>query len=169
MNYFIAQFGNPKGTIGKVFAKIMNISNGKMYRANLKMVNSNTSKLLEIGFGNGRQIEMIKSRYPDCSVCGIDLSMDMYQAALKKIGDKAVISVGNAEALPYEEEVFHMVMTTDTCYFWENPQRVLSEIYRTLKRNGLFVNSYNTMYAAAVAGSNRDALADDASIIAAAK
>ena len=95
--------------------------------------------------------------------------MDMYQAALKKIGDKAVISVGNAEALPYEEEVFHMVMTTDTCYFWENPQRVLSEIYRTLKRNGLFVNSYNTMYAAAVAGSNRDALADDASIIAAAK
>ena len=46
---------------------MMNMSNKKMYAANLKHISGKTSKVLEIGFGNGRQLEMIKAYYPECA------------------------------------------------------------------------------------------------------
>ncbi len=46
-NYFIKQFGNPKGIFGKLLSQIMNISNRKMYRENMKKV-SDAKKILEI-------------------------------------------------------------------------------------------------------------------------
>ena len=169
MNYFISQFGNPRGVIGKVFAKMMNVSNKKMYAANLTPLSRKTASVLEIGFGNGKQIELIKTRYPECAVYGIDMSEEMYKAAGKRLGNRAVLTLGRAESLPYEDNMFDVVMTTDTCYFWDDPDKVLSEIRRTLKNKGLFVNSYNTMYASSVKRSRCDALSDDASIIAAAE
>ena len=168
MNYFISQFGNPHGIVGRLFSKMMNMSNKKMYAANLKHISGKTSKVLEIGFGNGRQLEMIKAYYPECAVYGIDISEDMYEAAGERLGDKAFLTLGRAEKLPYDENKFDVIITTDTCYFWDEPDTVLAEIFRTLKDKGIFVNSYNTMYAGAVKRSNQNALGDDKAILSAA-
>ena len=70
----------------------------------------------------------------------------MYEAAGERLGDKAFLTLGRAEKLPYDENKFDVIITTDTCYFWDEPDKVLAEIFRTLKDKGIFVNSYNTMY-----------------------
>ena len=58
-NFFIKQFGNPTGNFGRFLSKIMNVSNKRMYRANSDKV-SNAVKILEIGFGNGRQLQFCR-------------------------------------------------------------------------------------------------------------
>lgn len=148
-NYFIRQFGNPYGVFGKFLSKIMNLSNKRMYRANAEKL-SNAKKVLEIGFGNGRQLQLLCERYPDMELYGIDISEDMLTAASKRLGNKVDLTVADAENMPFEAGFFDAVITTDTCYFWNDPRKVLSEIDRVLKSGAVFVNSLNTMYAQSV-------------------
>lgn len=96
----------------------------------------------------------------------IALSEDMLDMAEERLRDNAKLFHGAAEKLTFKDAVFDVVITTDTCYFWENPKRVMNEIMRVLKVNGIFVNSYNSMYADFVKRSRReDGLYDDISII----
>lgn len=149
MNYFISQFGNPRGKIGRFLSKIMNISNKKMYKANMSKI-KNGMKILEIGFGNGKQLQMIKKTYPDAILYGIDISKDMYCIAEQRLENNAKLYIADAECLPFDDACFDAVITTDTFYFWNEPEKVLSEIKRTLKSRGIFVNAFNTMYASSV-------------------
>ena len=149
MNYFIAQFGNPTGAFGRFLSKIMNFSNKKMYKANMAKLRDNMC-ILEIGYGNGRQLELIKKNKKAVRLYGIDISDDMYDAASKRLGKDANLSIADAAEIPHEDSSFDAVITTDTFYFWERPEQVLSEIKRVLKDKGIFVNSYNTMYASSV-------------------
>ena len=148
-NCFIRQFGNPNGGFGIFLSKIMNISNRKMYKANAdKTVDAGT--ILEIGFGNGRQLKMIADRDAGTELCGVDISEDMLRCAQSSVGDRAHLFIADAAELPFESDFFDAVITTDTCYFWDDPQQVLREIRRVLKVGGVFVNSMNTMYAGSV-------------------
>jgi ubiquinone/menaquinone biosynthesis C-methylase UbiE len=149
MNYFIAQFGNPKGAFGRFLSKIMNLSNKKMYKANISKL-SDRKCILEIGYGNGRQLELIKKSRAAVELYGIDISGDMHEEASKRLGKAAHLSIADAAEIPYEDCFFDAVITTDTFYFWEQPELVLTEIKRVLKGKGIFVNSYNTMYASSV-------------------
>lgn len=149
MNYFIAQFGNPTGAFGRFLSKIMNLSNKKMYKANMAKLRDNTC-ILEIGYGNGRQLELIKKNRKAVRLYGIDISGDMHDTALKRLGKSAELRIADAAEIPYDDSCFDAVITTDTYYFWEKPEKVLTEIKRVLKDKGIFVNSYNTMYASSV-------------------
>jgi ubiquinone/menaquinone biosynthesis C-methylase UbiE len=155
MNYFISQFGNPTGTFGKFLSRIMNLSNKKMYKANMAKLRDNMY-IFEIGYGNGRQLELIKKNRTSVQLHGIDISGDMHDAASKRLGEDAVLSIADAVKIPYEDSFFDAVITTDTFYFWERPEQVLSEIKRVLKNKGIFVNSYNTMYASSVGKARKD-------------
>lgn len=160
MNFFIRQFGKPEGSFGRFLSGIMNISNRKMYRANLEKVND-AKKILEIGYGNGSQLQMIARRYPDARLYGIDISEDMLTVASRRLGDKAKLSVSDVSKIPYKSGFFDAVITTDTCYFWKDPGKVCKEINRVLKSGGIFVNSMNTMYARSVAKARNDECASD--------
>ncbi len=159
-NYFIKQFGKPAGNFGKFLSGIMNMSNKKMYRANLDKV-SKAKKILEIGFGNGRQLQLLCERYPDTELYGIDISEDMHTAARERLGNTVNLAVADAENIPFESDFFDAVITTDTCYFWKDPRKVCKEINRVLKSGGSFVNSLNTLYARSVARALKDECASD--------
>lgn len=159
-NYFIKQFGKPEGMFGKLLSQIMNISNRKMYRENLKKV-SDAKKILEIGFGNGKQLQMICKYWNDKELFGIDISEDMLNIARKKLGNKVELTVADAENIPFESDFFDAVITTDTCYFWKEPHKVYMEINRVLKTKGIFVNSMNTMYASSVNKMRKEECASD--------
>ncbi len=159
-NYFVKQFGKPTGFFGRFLSTIMNMSNRKMYHANLKKV-SDAKKILEIGFGNGKQLQMICRLRTDKELYGIDISEDMLNIARKKLGNKAELTVARAENIPFGSDFFDAVITTDTCYFWKEPRKVLMEIDRVLKNKGIFVNSMNTMYARSVNKTREEECASD--------
>ena len=159
-NYFIRQFGRSSGSFGKFLSGIMNISNKRMYLANADKL-SDAKRILEIGFGNGRQLQLLIERYPDAELYGIDISDDMLAVASERLGGRAGLTVADAGNLPYESDFFDGVITTDTCYFWNDPRKVLSEINRVLKSGGIFVNSINTMYARSVGRTREDECVSD--------
>ena len=165
MNYFIRQFGRPKGPVGKLFAGIMNISNKKMYISNAGAVHG-CDKILEIGFGNGKQLKLLNKLSPSSELHGIDISEDMHELALKKTGKAAHLLIGRVEELPYPDHYFDGVISTDSCYFWTEPEKALSEIFRVMKSEGILVVSYNLTYAGTVAKSfEGPCLADRSTII----
>ena len=149
MNPFIKQFGNPRGGIGRLLGKVMAVSNRKMHRAVLSVI-GRSSRLLEIGFGSGHQLEMISRKYPACELYGIDISADMLTLANKRLGNKAALSVCDCERTVFPDGHFDHVITTDTCYFWNDPSAVLREIQRILRPLGRLILAYNSMYARAV-------------------
>jgi ubiquinone/menaquinone biosynthesis C-methylase UbiE len=131
-----------------------------MYRANAGKV-TNAKKLLEIGFGNGKQLQLLRELYPEMELYGIDISDDMLDSARKRLGNTANLSIADAEDMPFESGFFDAVITTDTCYFWNDPRKVLSEIDRVLKSGAVFVNSLNTMYAQSVGKTSEGECASD--------
>lgn len=63
MNYFIKQFQNPNGFIVRLLGKTMSWFNRNMHKSVLSAL-GNFSTLLEIGYGSGTQLEMIKNISP---------------------------------------------------------------------------------------------------------
>lgn len=165
MNYFITQFYKPNGKFGKFLGKMMSVFNKKMHKAVLSQIRE-ASTILEIGYGAGTQLELIIKKYPKSQLYGIDISKDMYELAIKKIGKHAKLYVCNCEKTPFPDSCFDVIVTTDTCYFWDNPQKVLEEVKRILKSNGRLCIAYNSIYASAVHSSNSNCkLYDNKSIL----
>lgn len=112
-------------------------------------------KFLDIGFGEGHSLVNAirnKCRY----VAGVDICQASYDNAQKllqaedvqKIIDEnnAVVSIGlldvSDEPLPYESDLFDVVICTECIEHLSNPHRMISEVKRVLKNDGLFVVAF---------------------------
>jgi ubiquinone/menaquinone biosynthesis C-methylase UbiE len=92
--------------------------------------------LLDVGCGTG----IILSRLNEKSkLYGIDLSSEMIGRARESLKGKAVLTIGDAEALPWPEETFDAVCCTFSFHHYPNPEKVLSEMNRVLKKGGRLV------------------------------
>ncbi len=145
--YIGFQFGNPKGFVGQICCKIMNIINYKMYNTLISNITlEKNSKLLEIGYGNGHLIKKIYKKFKP-QIYGIDISEDAKNLALNKNKnipkENLVLEIGDCCNLTYSDNFFDSVVTINTIYFWEDTEKGLSEIFRTLKPKGSF---YNIVY-----------------------
>jgi arsenite methyltransferase len=146
--YIGSQFGNPRGFVGICCCFIMNTINRAMYTNVVKSIEiDKQSNILDIGYGNGYLIQKIYKKYQP-NIFGIDISKDMMDIAIKR-NQKAAkegkinLSVGDCCQLSYEDNTFIAVTSVNTIYFWSDVQTGLSEIYRALKKDGIF---YNVVY-----------------------
>lgn len=85
-------------------------------------------KILDIGCGEGK----IWQLFPDLKVTGLDFS----QENLKKAKKYVTPVLGNAEKLPFKDNSFDMVLATEILEHVINPDRLLTETDRVLKRGG---------------------------------
>ena len=100
-----------------------------------------TDRVLDIGCGAGRAIELVAARVPDGHVCGIDLSHAMVRAAARRNArairlGRAEVQRGDVADLPYADHSFDKVLSIHTLYFWADPERAIAEITRVLKPGG---------------------------------
>lgn len=68
-------------------------------------------KVLDIAIGTGRFVDMYLAK--NMSVDGIDISQDMLAAAREALGasyDRCRMTLGSADALPYEDQSFDLVV-----------------------------------------------------------
>jgi len=94
--------------------------------------------LLDIGCGLGNFALFSKDKAK--IICGIDLSL----ASLKEAKNKGVNAVnGNIDVanLPFKSESFDAAVMLDVIEYLCNPENVLSEASRVLKKNGEFILS----------------------------
>lgn len=100
---------------------------------------SSASTILDLGCGTGELLKLISEQNEDSQLFGVDISKRMLEIAHQKLKDKAYLLYGDAEYLLFEKEKFDLVYCNDSFHHYPNPQKVLKEVARVLKKGGIFV------------------------------
>jgi len=99
-------------------------------------------RCLEVGCGGGRLIERVLAA--GARVAGVDHSPDMIDLAAKR--NSGAVQTGalelkpaEAEQLPLPDAAFSVVLSANTFFFIEQPERALAEFFRVLSPGGRMV------------------------------
>lgn len=104
-------------------------------------------KILDVACGTGDfTIEIARKAAPASTIIGIDLSEGMMAIGREKIAEagldklvKVKMVQGDCEALPYQDETFDRISAGFGVRNFEHLEIGLSEMYRTLKKEGKLV------------------------------
>jgi ubiquinone/menaquinone biosynthesis C-methylase UbiE len=94
--------------------------------------------ILDIGTGPGHLLFAMRKLLPEAKLIGVDISSAMVAQArwnLDKCGQDHQIELktADANALPFEDETFHCVVSTGSLHHWKDPIHALCEAHRVLK------------------------------------
>lgn len=139
--YIAEQFGKPVGIGGRIATWLMNIGNRRMYlKCRDIVLEAAAEKVLDVGFGNGYMLNMLRKQRKNIQLYGIDISEDACRMATGRPGREAELRVGCIGDLKFEDACFDVIYTINTIYFWSDIEKVLEKIERILVPGGLFIN-----------------------------
>lgn len=95
------------------------------------------STVLDCGANDGTMMEMLKTRR-NCTVFGVDISETAIAEAAKR-GIK--VEYADAHKLPFGDKAFDVVILSEVISHVQNPDEVMAEIRRVLKKDGFLVGS----------------------------
>ena len=139
-----SQLKHPSGEKGIEMGNMMNETNINMTRHSIQNLNISTgNRILELGHGNAGHVEFLFEQAKDLKYYGLEMSELMFQEARQTnrnfVSQKqAFFSLYDGNIIPFENESFDKIYTVNTIYFWQEPEKLLLEIYRVLKPNGNF-------------------------------
>lgn len=87
--------------------------------------------LLDVGCGTGLFSQVFK-----CRITGIDPSREMLREMKKKVHGNGDYVQGEAEHLPFEDDVFDVVLCVSAIHNFKRPISALGEIKRVCKGRG---------------------------------
>lgn len=108
---------------------------------NFYKLNRPEVKILEVGCGPGANIwYMAKEHFSPYGIDGSSTAIKQAQSRLSEENLSAELIVGDVVNLPYPDNFFDAVIDIECLYAndIDNTQKILNEIYRVLKKNGLF-------------------------------
>ncbi len=91
--------------------------------------------ILDIGCHGGIFTNHIAKNFPNSKIYGIDISKEAISFA-KKTYPNIKFKISRAENLSFKKKVFDLVTCFEVLEHIENPQIVINEISRVIKRNG---------------------------------
>ncbi|AMA50094.1 MULTISPECIES: bifunctional demethylmenaquinone methyltransferase/2-methoxy-6-polyprenyl-1,4-benzoquinol methylase UbiE [Flavobacterium] len=100
-------------------------------------------KILDIATGTGDLAILMKDTKAE-KIIGLDISAGMLEVGREKINKKGLsnqieLILGDSENIPFEENSFDAITVSFGIRNFENLEKGLSEIYRVLKPEGIFV------------------------------
>ncbi len=107
--------------------------------------NLSGSKVLDIGFGDGRNFPLLANI--GLEIHGTEISQsicDLAASRMARLGIRATLAVGRNNSLPYEDNFFDEVLACHACYYVDPGTRFadnVAEIARVTKPGGRFVFS----------------------------
>ena len=99
-------------------------------------------KILDVGCGEGNHLSFFNPAL--YSLYGLDASPLMIRRAEQRLGNNAVLKVGRAEDLPFEDNEFDIVLFINTLEFLEDPLAGLKEAGRVARRS-VFIGVTNSL------------------------
>ncbi len=110
-----------------------------LYRRVIKNIDTVPHRsVLDIGCGTGALLSII-AKDVDVKLAGIDISPNMIRVANERLGQKADLKVGDAENLPWLDNTFDIVTSTNAFHHFPNPRIAVKEMMRVLQPDGLLV------------------------------
>ena len=125
------------GRIAKRYDQIFESLNAGLYGVAMKIHPPTADMIvLDVGCGTGTQLARYKEA--GCQIYGIDMSRAMLEVARTKLGEDADLRYGDASNMPYEDNMFDLVLSTLVIHEMSPDLRsgVLKEIRRVLKDDG---------------------------------
>lgn len=135
----------PSGDAGKKVGVQMNKGNKYICLNSYKVLKpQDNNSILEIGMGNGFFIKDLLSMAKNLTYVGADFSEIMVTEAreINKGFTNVSFYEASIEKLPFKNEQFDLITTTNTVYFWPNLIENLKELRRVLKPNGKLLIGY---------------------------
>lgn len=105
-----------------------------------KLESYSYEKLLDIGCGTGFLIELLKNQNK-AEYCGLDISSEMIKIAKSKFDDSVQLLEGSADKLPYPDNTFDVACCIQSFHHYPYPEKAMCEVYRVLKKGGLYILS----------------------------
>jgi ubiquinone/menaquinone biosynthesis C-methylase UbiE len=140
------QARRPSGIIGRyLMSKIFNNVNADLNSLIKEMLDlQSDDRVLEVGFGPGKLINAMADLTIEGFIEGIDFSQVMLKQASKVnkqhiLKGKARLQKGDCSALPFDNESFNKLCSSNTLYFWKEPDKYFSEMFRVIKHGGKIV------------------------------
>lgn len=114
----------------------------ELLKANLSSLpDANFTNVLDLGCGPGTYVRYLCGKHQ--RVVGLDYSIPSLLKALGKDEKKNGIYIGgDAYALPFSENSFDLILSIGTLQSMERPERVLAEVKRVLRPNGILILEY---------------------------
>ena len=105
-----------------------------------RFINKNLAgKALEIGCGIGKTTNLLAKNYSKLMITAIDYDKEQIGIAKKnKKLKNAKFQQGDATILKFKNSSFDYVIETNTFHHIKNYPKAIKEIYRVIKKNGLF-------------------------------
>jgi ubiquinone/menaquinone biosynthesis C-methylase UbiE len=139
---------NPSGLLGKIFGKLMELTNADTYQKALQALAPSDNELfLELGFGTGRLAEMLLSATTNTFFAGIDPTATMVETATTRLiaqgwGERIELQQGCDDSLPWEDDLFDAIIAIHCFQFWPDPNKSITEISRVLRPQGKLVIAF---------------------------
>jgi ubiquinone/menaquinone biosynthesis C-methylase UbiE len=109
-----------------------------------QIVPGNNLKILELGCGTGTLWKDLTASFHNCEIVLSDLSKGMLEKARGNLGEGAfhyeIIDFIN---IPYADKTFDIVISNHNLYHAADLNKVLGEISRVIKDNGVFYSTTN--------------------------
>jgi ubiquinone/menaquinone biosynthesis C-methylase UbiE len=93
--------------------------------------------ILDVGCGTGKLLRAAQSRFPDARLEGVDAAIEMVKHAQEVTPNGPVrFQQAIAEALPFSDASFDLVLSTMTFHHWQDQARGAAEVARVLTPGG---------------------------------
>ena len=123
------------------------ISRTEVFRRHYELVAEHVTRyccagrILDIGTGPGCLLVALQQLLPELELAGVDISPAMVATAQRNMaregyGATIAFKVAAAEALPFPENAFNVVISTGSLHHWKDSIAALNEVYRVLRVGG---------------------------------
>ena len=141
----LGQLAHPRGALAPATGFMLNIVNRPINRWTVGSLQLTGSEhILDVGFGGGVGLELVRDRVTSGRLFGVDISEEMAQRAERRFaadpgGASVRVLVGDVSALPFADGSFDRAYSVNAVFFWPDPAAGLAEIHRVLRPGGLAV------------------------------
>lgn len=104
------------------------------------------SRILDLGFGDGRNIPVLYNLI--FKVYGVEITEEICAMTIdrmKRLSIEAELVVGNNSNIPFEDGFFDYILSSSSCYYVNHGTTFddnLNEIQRVLRPRGIFIASF---------------------------
>lgn len=96
-------------------------------------------RILDVGCGTGVLLHQLSVSHPQARLCGVDPVPEMLDIARQRLPATIELCEAWAERIPYDDEVFDLVVSCNMFHYIPQPLTALTEMARVLRRGGQLV------------------------------